>query len=70
MTELLGWLRQQRLLYRESSFFMVHAGLLPQWSIVRRRIWLVKWKLGYGVPTTKTCFGRLSRQTLAMASRT
>ncbi|NWF72150.1 MAG: symmetrical bis(5'-nucleosyl)-tetraphosphatase [Nitrospirae bacterium] len=31
--ELLGWLRQQRLLYREQQFVLVHAGLLPQWSI-------------------------------------
>lgn len=31
--ELLRWLRQQRLFYREGSFAMVHAGLLPQWSI-------------------------------------
>ncbi len=31
--ELLAWLRQQRLLYREGPFAMVHAGLLPQWSI-------------------------------------
>lgn len=31
--ELLGWVRQQRLLYREHQFVLVHAGLLPQWSI-------------------------------------
>jgi bis(5'-nucleosyl)-tetraphosphatase (symmetrical) len=31
--ELLGWVRQQRLLYHESSFVLVHAGLLPQWSM-------------------------------------
>ena len=31
--ELLIWLRHQRLFYRESFFAMVHAGLLPQWSI-------------------------------------
>jgi bis(5'-nucleosyl)-tetraphosphatase (symmetrical) len=31
--ELLGWVRQQRLLYHESSFVLVHAGLLPQWSV-------------------------------------
>ena len=31
--ELLGWLRQQRILYREHQFVLVHAGLLPQWSI-------------------------------------
>ncbi|NOT22017.1 MAG: symmetrical bis(5'-nucleosyl)-tetraphosphatase [Nitrospiraceae bacterium] len=30
---LLGWLRRQRLLYRENRFVLVHAGLLPQWSI-------------------------------------
>lgn len=31
--ELLAWLRHQRLFYREGAFAMVHAGLLPQWSI-------------------------------------
>jgi bis(5'-nucleosyl)-tetraphosphatase (symmetrical) len=31
--DLLAWLRQQRLLYREGPFAMVHAGLLPQWTI-------------------------------------
>ena len=31
--ELLDWLRRQPLHYRERSFFMVHAGLLPQWTI-------------------------------------
>lgn len=31
--ELLTWLRQQPLFYREDPFVLVHAGLLPQWSI-------------------------------------
>ncbi|NGZ02237.1 MAG: diadenosine tetraphosphatase [Nitrospira sp. WS238] len=31
--ELLVWLRHQHLLYREGPCAMVHAGLLPQWSI-------------------------------------
>lgn len=31
--ELLAWLRCQPLLYREGPFVMVHAGLLPQWTI-------------------------------------
>ncbi|MBH0200794.1 MAG: symmetrical bis(5'-nucleosyl)-tetraphosphatase, partial [Nitrospira sp.] len=31
--ELLAWLRRQRLLYREDPFVLVHAGLLPQWSL-------------------------------------
>ncbi len=31
--ELLAWVRRQRLLYREDPFLLVHAGLLPQWSI-------------------------------------
>jgi bis(5'-nucleosyl)-tetraphosphatase (symmetrical) len=30
--ELLGWLRQQKLLHVEGRFAMVHAGLLPQWN--------------------------------------
>lgn len=31
--ELLGWLRRQPLHYHEGSYLMVHAGLLPQWSV-------------------------------------
>src|SRR5512134_1316908 len=31
--ELFQWVRRQRLLYREHPFVLVHAGLLPQWSI-------------------------------------
>ncbi|MBU1425735.1 MAG: symmetrical bis(5'-nucleosyl)-tetraphosphatase [Gammaproteobacteria bacterium] len=31
--ELLTWLRQQRLLHAEGDFVLVHAGLLPQWSV-------------------------------------
>src|SRR5512135_549826 len=31
--ELLFWLRQQRLLHAEGGYVLVHAGLLPQWSV-------------------------------------
>lgn len=31
--ELLDWLRRQELLHREQGFVMVHAGLLPDWSV-------------------------------------
>jgi bis(5'-nucleosyl)-tetraphosphatase (symmetrical) len=31
--ELLDWLRQQRMLHVEAGHVMVHAGLLPQWSV-------------------------------------
>ena len=31
--ELLGWLRRQRLCHVEGAYCMVHAGLLPQWSV-------------------------------------
>lgn len=31
--ELMAWLRRQPLHYREGSFMMIHAGLLPQWTI-------------------------------------
>ena len=31
--ELTTWLRQQPLLYREGSYVLVHAGLLPHWTI-------------------------------------
>ncbi|MGQ0809667.1 MAG: symmetrical bis(5'-nucleosyl)-tetraphosphatase [Nitrospiraceae bacterium] len=30
---LLHWLRHQPLLYRQGQFVMVHAGLLPQWTV-------------------------------------
>jgi bis(5'-nucleosyl)-tetraphosphatase (symmetrical) len=31
--DLLVWLRQQRLLYAENGYVLVHAGLLPEWSV-------------------------------------
>lgn len=31
--DLLGWLRAQRMLYTEGGWAMVHAGLLPGWTI-------------------------------------
>jgi len=31
--ELLHWLRNQRILHAEDGYVLVHAGLLPQWSI-------------------------------------
>lgn len=31
--DLIGWLRRQPLHHREGSFLMVHAGILPQWTI-------------------------------------
>lgn len=33
--ELLLWLRQQQLLHVEGNYLMVHAGLLPQWSLTQ-----------------------------------
>jgi bis(5'-nucleosyl)-tetraphosphatase (symmetrical) len=33
--QLLFWLRQQRLLYAQDNFVLVHAGLLPQWSVAQ-----------------------------------
>lgn len=35
--ELLHWLRQQPLCYVEGDFCMVHAGLLPQWTVAQAR---------------------------------
>ena len=32
-SDLLEWLRRQPLHHREGSFLMVHAGLLPQWTV-------------------------------------
>lgn len=31
--ELIDWLRHQHLLYRSGTFTLVHAGLLPQWTV-------------------------------------
>jgi len=33
--ELLGWLRAQRLLHVEDGFVLVHAGLLPSWTVAQ-----------------------------------
>jgi len=33
--ELLDWLRRQKMMHMEAGYAMVHAGLLPQWSIGR-----------------------------------
>ncbi|MGC2049145.1 MAG: symmetrical bis(5'-nucleosyl)-tetraphosphatase [Gallionella sp.] len=33
--ELLHWLRNQRLLHAEDGYVLVHAGLLPQWSVAQ-----------------------------------
>jgi bis(5'-nucleosyl)-tetraphosphatase (symmetrical) len=35
--ELLDWLRRQRLCHVEQGFCLVHAGLLPQWSVPQAR---------------------------------
>jgi len=35
--ELLDWLRQQPLMHTGNGYAMVHAGLLPQWSIAQAR---------------------------------
>ena len=33
--DLLDWLRQQKLMHHEGGFAMVHAGLLPGWTVAR-----------------------------------
>ena len=33
--QLLDWLRRQPLIHREDGFTMVHAGLLPEWTVER-----------------------------------
>jgi len=35
--ELLNWLRHRPLLHREDEYVMVHAGLLPRWTITQAR---------------------------------
>jgi bis(5'-nucleosyl)-tetraphosphatase (symmetrical) len=36
--ELLDWLCQQKLLHVDGDFLMVHAGLLPQWSLAQAQM--------------------------------
>ncbi|MDR4518778.1 MAG: symmetrical bis(5'-nucleosyl)-tetraphosphatase [Nitrosomonas sp.] len=36
--ELLSWLRQQRLFYYEDNYALVHAGLLPDWSVSKAAV--------------------------------
>jgi bis(5'-nucleosyl)-tetraphosphatase (symmetrical) len=33
--ELLTWLRQQRMLHVQDNFVLLHAGLLPEWSVLQ-----------------------------------
>ncbi|MDH4286381.1 MAG: symmetrical bis(5'-nucleosyl)-tetraphosphatase [Gallionella sp.] len=33
--DLLHWLRRQRLLYAQDGYVLIHAGLLPQWSVAQ-----------------------------------
>lgn len=33
--DLLTWLRAQRLIYRENKFVLLHAGLLPSWTVAQ-----------------------------------
>lgn len=35
--ELLAWLRQQPLCHLEDGYCLVHAGLLPQWTVIQAR---------------------------------
>ena len=35
--KLLAWLRRQKLLYVEAEYVLVHAGLLPQWTIEKAK---------------------------------
>ena len=35
--ELIGWLRRQPMMHVEGSYAMVHAGVLPQWTLERAR---------------------------------
>ncbi|MBI1175174.1 MAG: symmetrical bis(5'-nucleosyl)-tetraphosphatase [Sideroxydans sp.] len=36
--ELLTWLRNQRLLHAENGFVLVHAGLLPSWTVAQAQM--------------------------------
>src|SRR5207249_1254559 len=35
--ELLAWLRHRPLMHASGSYALIHAGLMPQWSVARAR---------------------------------
>ena len=37
LPELVGWLRQRPMLHVEGGFVLVHAGLLPEWTVAKAR---------------------------------
>jgi bis(5'-nucleosyl)-tetraphosphatase (symmetrical) len=52
---LLGWLRTRPLMHVENGFAMVHAGLLPGWTVTQARALAREVEGALAGPTTPTC---------------
>ena len=53
-SELVAWLRQQPMMHAEGAYAMVHAGLLPQWTLERAQSSVRKWNARCRRRTTAT----------------
>ena len=51
--ELLDWLRRQSMLHREGEYLLVHAGILPQWSVEQAMKLAGKWRTHSGPKNIK-----------------
>ena len=58
-TELFDWLRHQPFLFEEGPVVLVHAGLLPSWSLDQARGYAREVERLYRVPATRSCCRRL-----------
>lgn len=57
--ELLTWLRQQPLCYVEGQYCLVHAGLLPQWSVAQARALAAEVEAELQGPDYRACLASL-----------
>ncbi|MEK7762661.1 MAG: symmetrical bis(5'-nucleosyl)-tetraphosphatase [Nitrospirota bacterium] len=62
--ELLAWLRQQPLHHRDGSHFMIHAGLLPQWTIEEAELHAQEVEAALAGPNFKTLLHHLFHGTI------
>jgi bis(5'-nucleosyl)-tetraphosphatase (symmetrical) len=60
--ELIDWLRHQRLLYRSDPFTLVHAGLLPQWTVDEAAVFASEVESALHGPDYHTLLRRLYRK--------
>lgn len=57
--QLLDWLRSRPLLYREDGWVLVHAGLLPQWSLEDAHLLAGEVEQQLRSPNSAECLGSL-----------